>query len=76
MANHEEELLNEDPSGYDPGAPTADDFYACPIGVALWEQYRAGHPDAQAEPPALPESLPDAVEYWAHANSCDDCNEV
>jgi hypothetical protein len=76
MANTEEELLEEFPPRYGPDEVTSGEFYACPVGVALWEKYRAGHPNAPAEPPCRSEVLPDAVEYWAHSNDCDDCNEV
>jgi hypothetical protein len=72
----EENLSDDFPPGYDSEEMTSGEFYACPVGVVLWEEYRARHPNAQAEPPGLPESLPGAVEYWEHSNACDDCNEV
>jgi hypothetical protein len=52
--------------------------FACPIGLALWEEYRRRNPDGLKVPP---EDLndytdPEMAAYVAHANSCDDCNEV
>ncbi len=76
ITEEDDHLLGEFPPGHDPNEVTAGEFYACPVGVALWEQYRAGHPEASAEPPGGSEDLPDAVAYWRHASDCDDCNEV
>jgi hypothetical protein len=70
------------PPGYDPSAPeTPGEPFACPIGVELWAQCRRVHPNAPAAPPEDPANLqypmePEAHEYFLHASSCDDCNEV
>jgi hypothetical protein len=52
--------------------------FACPIGEALWLEYRRRNPHAPKVPP---EDLndytdPNMAAYVAHPNSCDDCNEV
>ena len=74
---NENNLLDEDIPGFEVDEmPSDDEFYACPVGVALWEKYRAEHPDAPTEPPEGSEDLPDAVAYWKHASDCDNCNEV
>jgi hypothetical protein len=68
--------LAECPPGHDPDLLTADEFFACPVGEALWARYRRSHPEAPAQPPACAEHLPEAEEYWEHTNTCDDYNEV
>jgi len=72
---NEEDQLDEYPPGYDEDEITADEFYACPVGVALWEQYRAEHPDAPAGPPPSEEEALGAVAHWDHIGGCGNCNE-
>jgi hypothetical protein len=71
----QEDLLDEYPPGYDPDEITAEEFYACPVGVTLREQYRAEHHDAPAEPPPSEEEVPLATAYWDHIAGCGNCNE-
>jgi hypothetical protein len=52
--------------------------FACPIGIALWEEYRRRNPNA---PKVSPKDLmdctdPEMAAYVAHVESCDDSNEV
>jgi hypothetical protein len=57
---------------------TPDEPIACPIGLALWEEYRRRNPQGLKTPPQSPEDHPDPepVAYFGHVDSCDDCNEV
>jgi hypothetical protein len=52
--------------------------FACPIGVALWEEYRRRTLDGRKVPPVdLKDcSDPELMPYIEHVDSCDDCNEV
>jgi hypothetical protein len=52
--------------------------FACPFGIPLWTEYRNGNPNAPRVPPEDPNDYtdPEMAAYVAHANSCDDCNEV
>jgi hypothetical protein len=52
--------------------------FACPIGEALWLEYRRRNPDGLTLPPACPENHhgPEMAEYFEHVNGCDYCNEV
>jgi hypothetical protein len=55
---------------------TMDGAHACPIGVYLWKQYRAAHPEAPEVPPDCSEDIPKAGDYTTHVNACLDCNAV
>jgi hypothetical protein len=52
--------------------------FACPIGIALWEEYRRHNPDGLKVPPTDGDGVtdPELFAYLDHSNSCDDCNEV
>jgi hypothetical protein len=52
--------------------------FVCPIGVALWQEYRRRNPKAPKVPPEnlMEYTDPRMTAYVAHVNSCDDCNEV
>jgi hypothetical protein len=52
-----------------------DEPFACEVGTALWQAYRAQNPGAPIEPSACPEELPEAVAFWEHSSKCDNCNE-
>jgi hypothetical protein len=52
--------------------------FACPIGIALWLEYRRRNPNA---PNISPEDLKDYTDprmaaYVAHVNSYENCNDV
>jgi hypothetical protein len=55
-----------------------DEPFACPVGVALWREYRQRNPDGFKVPPAhkLGVTDPKLIPYFVHVESCDDCNEV
>ena len=59
------------PSGY-------EEPFACPIGIAVWLEYRRRNPNAPKVPPEDLKNYTDPrmAAYVAHVNSCDDCNEV
>jgi hypothetical protein len=52
--------------------------FACPVGVALWEEYRRRNPDGLKVPPVdlVGCTDPDLMPYAEHVDTCDDCNEV
>jgi hypothetical protein len=52
--------------------------FACPVGIALWEEYRRRYPDGLKVPPVdlMDCTDPDLMPYAEHVDSCDDCNEV
>jgi hypothetical protein len=54
----------------------SEEFIACPIGLALWEEYRRRNPHGLAVPPECPEDHPDPelAAYFDHVSNCDDCN--
>ncbi len=60
--------------------PTADDWFACPTGPALWEAYRTAHSEGRTNPLVLPEDVPDAPlelrAYRDHINGCGNCLEL
>ena len=51
---------------------------ACPIGVAIWQEYRRRNPDGLKVPPVdlLDCTDLELMPYVVHVDSCDDCNEV
>jgi hypothetical protein len=55
-----------------------DEPFACPIGVALWEEYRKRNPDGLTIPPIDGSGIkdPELIPYLKHTDLCDDCNEV
>jgi hypothetical protein len=55
-----------------------DEPIACPIGEALWLEYRKRNPNGLTLPHECPEDYPDPelAEYFTHVNGCDNCNEV
>jgi hypothetical protein len=52
--------------------------FACPIGVALWLEYRRRNPDGLKVPPAdlMDCTDPELMAFAYHFETCDDCNEV
>jgi hypothetical protein len=52
--------------------------FACPIGLALWQEYRRRNPDGLKVPPVdlLDCTDPELAAYVTHVDTCDDCNEV
>jgi hypothetical protein len=52
--------------------------FACPVGTALWHEYRQRNPDGLKVPPLdlLDCVDPELMPYCTHIDSCDDCNEV
>jgi hypothetical protein len=52
--------------------------FACPIGVALWKEYRRRNPDGLKLPPVdlLDYTDPELAAYVTHVDTCDDCSEV
>jgi hypothetical protein len=61
-----------------PEPSPVEEFFACPIGVNLWNEYRQRRPEAPAVPPECAEELtdPDTALFWLHVSACLDCNEV
>ena len=57
---------------------TDDEPIACPIGLALWHEYRRLHPDGVKVPPIASEQCKDPAlnDYCNHVATCEDCNEV
>ncbi|NYF91567.1 hypothetical protein HDF08_003686 [Edaphobacter lichenicola] len=57
---------------------TTVDFIACPIGLALWEEYRRRNAHGVAVPPECPEDHPDQelAPYFDHVSTCENCNEI
>jgi hypothetical protein len=51
---------------------------ACPIGEALWLEYRKRNPFGRQFPPTASEDCtdPELAEYCDHIATCEDCNEV
>jgi hypothetical protein len=52
--------------------------FACPIGMALWEEYRRRRPGGLNLPPVdgIDVKDPYLLPYLKHVDTCDDCNEV
>jgi hypothetical protein len=52
--------------------------FACPVCIALWEEYRRRMPDGLKVPPIdlMDCTDPELQPYAEHVDSCDDCNEV
>jgi hypothetical protein len=52
--------------------------FACPVGIALWQEYRRRNPDGLKIPPVDLKDCtdPELMPYAEHVDSCDDCNEV
>jgi hypothetical protein len=52
--------------------------FACPVGMALWKEYRRRNPEAPKVPPEDLMGCTDAelMPYIMHVDTCDDCNEV
>jgi hypothetical protein len=52
--------------------------FACPIGLALWQEHRRRNPDGLKVPPVdlMDCTDPELMPYAEHVDSCDDCNEV
>jgi hypothetical protein len=48
--------------------------FACPVGIALWEEYRGRNPDGFKVPPVdLKDcTVPDLLPYAKHVDTCDD----
>ena len=55
-----------------------DELFACPRGIALWQEYRSRHPDGLKVPPAdlTKRTDPELMPYAEHVDCCDDCNEI
>jgi hypothetical protein len=56
----------------------SDEPFACPIGVALWNEYCRRNPDGLEVPPTDGHGIqdPELLPYLQHVDACDDCNEV
>jgi hypothetical protein len=54
------------------------DPFACPIGIAIWEEYRRRNPDGLTVPPTDGRGIkdPELLPYLNHIDRCEDCNEV
>jgi hypothetical protein len=52
--------------------------FACPVGIALWQEYRRSNPGGLKVPPLDTKDCthPELMPYVTHVDSCDDCNEV
>lgn len=59
-------------------ADGSDEPFACPVGVALWEEYLKGNPDGLQTPPAnfMDYTDPELRAYAEHVNSCVDCKDL
>jgi hypothetical protein len=57
---------------------TCDEPLACPIGEALWLEYRQRNRDGIKVPPVDWKDCtdPELLPYAVHVHTCDDCNEV
>jgi hypothetical protein len=55
-----------------------DEPFACPVGVALWLEYRRRNPNGLTRPPLDGQEItnPELLPYVQHVGGCDDCAEV
>jgi hypothetical protein len=52
--------------------------FTCPIGIALWQEYRKRNPDGLTIPPTDGRNVkdPELLSYVAQVDTFNDCNEV
>jgi hypothetical protein len=52
--------------------------FACPVGLAVWEEYRRRNPDGFTVPPEdlMDCTDPELMAFAYHVDTCGDCNEV
>ena len=55
-----------------------EELFACPVGLALWEEYRRRNPDGITVPPVdlMDCKDPELMAFAYHFDNCEDCNEI